>query len=148
MAWLRSRFLRPRGLVLTVTIVVAAALIWRGARLQRAAEVDSVGAWTADAIRAVARDLDAVPDLGGTEPVVVRAISAWLREAAPPGIAADVRVDVVPLGGALLGAGSGGDATHRATVEVRGKRAELDVRWTPGEDAAAGRGVVTAFRLP
>lgn len=146
MAWLRSRFLRPRGLVLTVTIVVAAALIWRGARLQRAAEVESVGAWTADAVRAVARDLDAVPDLGGTEPVVVRAISAWLREAAPPGISADVRVDVVPLGGAVLGGGDG-DATHRATVEVRGKRAELDVRWTPGEGAAAGRGVVTAFRL-
>jgi hypothetical protein len=78
---------------------------------------------------------------------VVRAISAWLREAAPPGIAADVRVDVVPLGGALLG-GGGGDATHRATVEVRGTRAELDVRWTPGEGGAAGRGVVTAFRMP
>ena len=61
--------------------------------------------------------------------------------------AADVRVDVVPLGGALLG-GGGGDATHRATVEVRGKRAELDVRWTPGEGGAAGRGVVTAFRRP
>ena len=35
-----------------------------------------------------------------------------------------------------------------ATVEVRGKRAELDVQWTPGEGGAAGRGVVTAFRLP
>jgi hypothetical protein len=147
MAWLRPTFLRARGLVLTVTIVVAATLIWRGARVQRAAEVQAVAAWTADSVRAVARDLDAVPALGGTEPVVVRAISAWLREAAPPGIAADVRVDVVPLGGALLG-GGGGDATHRATVEVRGTRAELDVRWTPGEGGAAGRGVVTAFRMP
>ena len=147
MSWLRTRLFRPRGLVLTVTVVVAATLIWRGAQVQRAADVQAVAAWAADSVRAVARDLDAVPALGGTEPVVVRAISAWMREAAPPGIAADVRVEVVPLGGGLLGGGDG-DATHRATVEVRGQRAELDVRWTRGEGGAAGHGAVTAFRMP
>lgn len=148
MAWPQSRFFRPRGMVLTVALVVAATLIWRGQQVRRAADVQAVAAWTADAVRAVARDLDAVPDLGATEPVVVRTISVWIREAAPPGIAADVRVDVAVLGRSLLGGSDGGDATHRATVEVRGERAELDIRWTPGEGGAAGRGTVVAFRRP
>ena len=134
------RFLRPRGLLLTAMIVVAAALIWRGAKAQREADASAVAGWMLEAVRAAQEDSPAAPPLGASEPVVAAAFASWVRSSLPPGVAGDARVTVVPLGGGPFGAGDG-DATHRASLELRGNRAEAEVRWSPGSPA------VTAFRL-
>ena len=133
------RFLRPRGLFLTAMIVVVAALAWRGAKAQREADTAAVAAWVLEAVRDAQADRSAAPAFGATEPVVAGALAAWVRGAMPAGAAGDARVAVTALGGGPVGAG-GGEGTHRASLELRGSRAEVDVRWSAGSPS------IVAFR--
>jgi len=137
-SWAR-RILRPRGLVLTVLLVVVAALLWRGAKAQRAADASAAAAWLLEGVRAAQEDRDATPSLGATEPVVASAFATWVRSALPPGEAGDARIDVTVLGSGPFGGGDG-DATHRAVLRLRGARAEADLLWSASAPA------VVAFR--
>jgi len=133
------RFLRPRGLILTGTIVVAAALMWRGEKSRREAEVAGVAEWMLETVRAAQEADAAAPSMGATEPVVAGAVASWVRASMPRGEAGDATVTVETLGGGPFGAG-GGDATHRASLELRGRVAEVDVRWSAGSPS------IVAFR--
>jgi hypothetical protein len=133
---------RARGLVLTVLLVVVAAVLWRNARDRRAADAGAVAEWIREAARAAQEDRDAPPAMGGTEPVIASAFAAWVRGAMPPGRAGDPRVEVDPLGGGPFGTGDG-DATHRARIGFRGGAAEADIRWA---DRASGVPAMVAFR--
>ena len=132
---------RARGLVLTALLVVVAWVTWRNAGAQRATDSAAVAEWVREAARSAQEDRDAVPAMGGTEPVVASAFAAWVRGAMPPGRAGDPRVEVEPLGGGPFGAG-GGEATHRARIDLGGGAAEVDVRWA---DRASGAPSVVAF---
>jgi len=133
------RFLRPRGLILTATIVVAAALMWRGEKSRREADAAGVASWMLEAVRAAQEADSAAPSMGATEPVVAAAVASWVRASMPRGEAGDATVIVQSLGGGLFGAGDG-NATHRASLELRGRRAEADLSWSAGSPA------IVAFR--
>jgi len=134
------RWLRPRGLILTVMIVAVGAMIWRNQRVQR--ESDAVRA--ADRVRstvvAAQADRGNAFEVAGTEPVVAGVVASWVRAVVPEGRAVEPRVDVVPVGGGPFGAGDG-EATHRATIELLGARGEADVHW------AEGRRAIVAWRV-
>lgn len=138
-SWAR-RILRPRGLVLTVLLVVVAALLWRGAKARREADASAAAAWILEGVRAAQEDRGTVPPLGSTEPVVASALAGWVRSAMPPGEAGDAGVEVTVLGEGPFGGGDGG-STHRAALELRGRRAEADLRWSAESPS------VTAFRV-
>jgi len=133
----RRPALRPRGLVLTALVAAVAWILWHNASGQRAASSQAVGEWVRSAARAAQADRGSDPAMGATEPVVSGSFASWVRGAVPADSAGEARVTVEPLGGGAPGAG---EATHRVLVEMRGERAEADVRWS--REAPA----MTAFR--
>jgi hypothetical protein len=133
------RWLRPRGLILTVMIVAVGAMIWRSQRVQREADAARAADWVRSTVVAAQADRGGAFVLAGTEPLVAGVLAAWVRSVVPEGRAVEPRVTAVPVGGGPFGAGDG-EATHRATVELLGSRGEADVHW------AGGRGAITAWR--
>lgn len=133
------RWLRPRGLILTVMIVLVGAMIWRNQRGQREADAALAAAWVRSTVVAAQADRGGAFVLAGTEPLVAGVLAAWVRSVVPEGRAVEPRVTAVPVGGGPFGAGDG-EATHRATVDLLGSRGEADVHW------AGGRGAITAWR--
>ena len=120
--------LRPRGMVVTVTMVVAALLLWRGESARRASEAGQVADWVREAVRQARTGGDEPMRLGDSEPVVASAFGAWVRSSAPEGTAGDAGVRAEALG-SRSGDGAG---THRVEVTVGGRRAELRVEWADG----------------
>jgi hypothetical protein len=133
------RWLRPRGLILTVMIVAVGAMIWRSQRVQREADAARAADWVRSTVVAAQADRGGAFVLAGTEPLVAGVLAAWVRSVVPEGRAVEPRVTAVPVGGGPFGAGDG-EATHRATVDLLGSRGEADVHW------AGGRGAITAWR--
>jgi hypothetical protein len=129
---------RPRGMVVTATLVVAALLLWRGESARRAAEVGQVANWVREAARQARAAADGPIHLGDSEPVVASSFGAWVRSASPAGTVGDAGVQAEALG-SRSGTGPG---THRVEVTLGGRRAELRVEWS---DADAPPRVV-AFR--
>jgi hypothetical protein len=122
------RWFRPRGLILTLMLVLVASLIWRNQRMQREADSAAVADWVRDAAMAALANRDAPVSLGATEPVVASAFLSWVRTNVPKDRATEVRVSVETIGRGPFGAGDG-VATHRADVQLPGARAEADVHW-------------------
>lgn len=137
-SWAR-RILRPRGLVLTVLLVVVAALLWRGANAQHEEDRALVAGWLQEAVREAQERRDAASAMGATEAVLAGAFAHWVRESVPPGTARDARITVEPLGSGPFGSRDG-DATHRAEVVLPRGTATVEVRCSDGRCAA------TSFR--
>ena len=134
------RWFRPRGLILTAMIVLVGVLIWRNQRARNEADVAMAADWVLDTVLAAQADHGKAFEVPGTQPVVASALASWVRSAVPADSSIQATVTVVSLGSGLFGARDG-DATHRATIELRGSRAEADVLWR--EDARA----IVAWRL-
>ena len=127
---------RPRTLVLSALMLVAAWLIWRQSREQATAGRQAVAQWVEDAVHSAAATRDAPLALGGTEPVVADALAAWVRSAQPANVLGDPTIEVAVIPKDMFG-GSSGAATHRVTVQLRGQQATLLVEW----DGTRARGV-------
>ena len=135
------RWLRPRGLILTVMIVAVGAMIWRNQRGQREADAALAADWVRSTLVAAQADRGGAFAVPGPEPWGAGVRGAWVRSVVAAGGAAAPRVTAVPVGGGPFGAGDG-EATHRVTVELLGSRGEADVHW------AGGRRAITAWRVP
>ena len=134
------RRIRPRALVLSAAVAVAAILIGRGASQRREAEAADVAEWVRDAVRG-SQDAGA-PDLGRTEAVVGDAFASWVRGRGSDSRLMDARVDVSPVG-AWESTRSDG-ATHRARVTVGGSSADVELAWDPGR-TGSHRGAITSL---
>lgn len=133
------RRIRPRALVLSATVAVAAILIGRGASQRREAEAGAVAEWVRGAVLS-AQGPDPA-ELGRTEPWVGDAFRGWVRERAGTGQVRDARVEVRPVGAwdSTRSAGT----THRARVTVGDSSVDAEVAWDPSA-AGALRGSLTS----
>lgn len=126
-------------------IVVVGALIWRNQRAQNEADAAMAADWVLDTVFAAQADRGKAFEVPGTEPVVASALASWVRSAVPGDSSVQATVTVVALGTGLFGAREG-DATHRATIELRGSRAEADVHWRTDARAIVAWRVIEASR--
>ena len=133
------RRIRPRAIILSATVAVAAVLIGRGASQRREADAGAVAEWVRGAVIA-AQGPDA-PELGRTEPVIGDAFASWTREQGGPGRVNDARIEVSPVGAWDTPRSSG--ATHRVRVTLGGSAADVEVAWDT-DAAGSRRGAITS----
>lgn len=115
-------------------MILAAWVIHTQSRDQAKAGTEGVAAWVQDAVRAAAAERERPPAMGVTEPIVVEAFAAWVRQSQPAGVAGDAVLAVEPLKQEFFGSGS--PATHRVGMALRGGHATLTVVWD-GQSAHA-----------
>ena len=134
------RRIRPRAIILSATVAVAAVLIGRGASQRREAEAGAVAEWVRGAV-IEAQGPDA-PELGRTEPLVGDAFASWVRGRGGQDRVKGAAIEVTPIG--AWDASRSGGATHRARVSVGGSAAEVEVAWDAGA-AGPRRGAITSM---
>lgn len=122
-------------------MLVAALLIWRQSKDQKAAEQATVEAWVQEGVRRAESEREGPFLFGTTEPVAAEVFAAWVRGATPASVAADATIVVTPLGQSFFG--SDGTATHHVDLTLQGQRASLEIRW----NASAKTGAVIGVQL-
>lgn len=127
---------RPRTLVLTALILVAAWMVWKQSREQAIAGTQHVSAWLQEAVREAADQRDVPPRMGETHDLVREALAEWVRAAVPEHVAPNVRVDTASLRDDTWALHP--EATHRALVTLQGKQLAVFVVWDGTTARAVG----------
>jgi hypothetical protein len=136
------RRIRPRALVLSAAVAVAAVLIGRGATHRRAAEAGAVAEWVRGAVARASEGAGA----SGAVPMVDDAVVSWVREVERGPRTSQANVFVRAVGAWRAEEGVPASATHVAEVRVRDARATLGIEWPAGGPSGQAQPAIVSFR--
>jgi hypothetical protein len=136
------RRIRPRAIILSATVAVAAVLIGRGASQRREADAGAVAEWVRGAVGRAGEGTGA----SGAAAMVDDALASWVREVEGGPRASQLHVAVRPVGAWRGEEGVPASATHVAELRVRDSRATIGIEWPAGGPSGAAQPAIVSFR--